>query len=134
MGYGVLTTSVALYSTRVPLVRAQVLGVRADRQLSGLCARGFGAVRPPALAVAELRAGEVVVSTGAQVGTVRPITSPALTGSAVNCVKFGGSDSGSSSTDPRNGITWNIGLWAATVYLFFGPGLSTVSASCGVPP
>ena len=25
-------------------------------------------------------------------------------------------------------------LWAATVYLLLGPGLSTVSATCGVPP
>ena len=54
---------------------------------------------------------------------VSPMTSPALTGSAVSPVKLGGSESGSCKTWPRNGITWKVGLVAATVYLFSGPGL-----------
>ena len=67
-------------------------------------------------------------------GTVSPITSPVLTGRAVKVVNDGGSDSGSWSNEPRYGSTWKVALWATTVYWFFGPGLRTVIASCGVPP
>src|SRR5262249_16288612 len=62
------------------------------------------------------------------------MTSPFLTGRGDIVLNVGGSESGSWSTEPRKGSTWNTELCATRVYLFLGAGLSTLSAIWGGPP